>query len=445
MENNDHKITANISRRDFVKASSLTAGGLLLGSLPVINSAYAAGNDTLKVALIGAGGRGTGAAFNFLNSGENIKIVAIADIFQDRLDTSYEQLNQHGDAADKVDVPPEHRFVGFDGYKKATELADIVILAAPPGMRPPHFKEAVNQGKHVFMEKPVAVDAPGVRSILDSGKIAKEKGLNVVVGLQRRYQFNYRELHRRVSNREIGDIISGQVYWNQGPLWLNEREPQHTELEYQMRNWYYFTWICGDHNLEQHIHQLDVANWFLGEYPESAQGMGGREVRTGKEYGQIFDHHYVEYTYPSGVVINSQSRQMPGCFNKVSETLHGTRGIINLDGSHTGIIRDWNKQTRFEYDSEGDPDPYQNEINELLRSIRQGNIIDDTEFGAKATLTGVIGRMATYSGNLITWEDAMQSEKSLAHEITSWDTRPPVTPDEDGFYPVPVPGETEVL
>ena len=434
-----------ISRRDFVKASSATAGGLMLSSLPLSKSAFAAGSGMIKVALVGCGGRGTGAAFNALAAGEDIQLVAMADVFQDRLDGSFDQLSQRYGDSDQLNVPDEHKFVGFDAYKHAADLADVVLEATPPGFRPSHFKYYVEQGKHVFMEKPLGTDAPGVRSIMASGEVAKEKQLNVVVGLQRRYQDNYREALRRVHNRELGDILSGQVYWNQGSLWVNEREPGQSELEYQLRNWYHFVWICGDHNVEQHIHNIDVANWFLGEYPARAQGMGGREVRDGIEYPQIFDHHYVEYTYPSGVVIASTCRQIPGCWNNVAEAFQGTRGFLNTDAGNNTVFRDRNQNVRYDHDGEDDPNPYQQEIDELFESIRRGNVIDDTEFGAKATLSAIMGRMATYSGQVIEWDDALNHGRRHVPDEIGWDLTPPVEPDEDGRYPIAVPGETEVF
>lgn len=433
-----------LSRRDFMKASSLTAGGLLLGSLPVSKSAYAAGSDKIKVALVGCGGRGTGAAVNFMNADDGVQLVAMADLFEDRLNSSYQTLSSRYGDTEKMDVPAERRFFGFDAYKKAIAEADAVILCEPPGFRPASFRESVEQGKHVFMEKPVAVDAPGVRSVLESGKIAKEKGLNVVVGLQRRYQTSYREIFRRIANREVGDLLSGQVYWNMGYIWVNQRQEGMSELYYQIRNWYYFTWLSGDHIAEQHIHQHDVANWFLGGYPVSAQGMGGREVRTGKEYGQIFDHHFVEYKYANGAVVSSQCRQQPNTWNRVAEDFIGTRGFITLDGGNV-TIRDRNNNVRYRHDGSNDPNPYQQEIDEMVASIRSGNVIDDTEFGAKATLTSVMGRMATYSGRMITWDDAMNSTQKLVPDTFTWNTPAPIQPDENGIYPIPVPGETNVL
>ncbi|MEX1136919.1 MAG: Gfo/Idh/MocA family oxidoreductase [Balneolales bacterium] len=434
-----------LSRRDFFRNASAGAGGLLLSSLPIGASAYVGGSDKIKVALIGCGGRGTGAASQALSTGDDVQLVAMADAFKDRLDDSLEALSNRFAETDQLNVPEEHRFVGFDAYKKAIALADVVILSTPPGFRPTHFEAAIDAGKHVFMEKPVATDAPGIRQVLEAGKKAKQKNLNVVVGLQRRYQNSYLEVIKRINQGEVGKIVSGQIYWNSGGVWVRQREPEQTEMEYQMRNWYYFNWLCGDHIVEQHIHQLDVANWFTGEYPATAQGMGGREVRKGKEYGEIFDHHFVEYTYPSGAVIASQCRHQQGCMNRVSEVFQGTKGTINTDGGNNGLMRSYTGNVAYEHRGAEDPNPYQQEHNELFEALRKGRVINDSEVGAKATLTAIMGRMATYSGKVIEWEKALNSNINLIPENLSWDANPPSLPDENGFYPIPTPGVTEVL
>lgn len=444
-EQDDSKGRKKISRRDFVKSSSLAAGGLFLSSLPVDAGAYAGGTATIKVALVGCGGRGTGAARQALSTGEGVQLVAMADAFRDRLDESLETLNKvFEDDQQKLNVPEEHKFVGFEAYKKAIALADVVILATPPGFRPIHFEAAIDAGKHVFMEKPVATDAPGVRKVLEAGKKADANGLNVVVGLQRHYQNSYREVIKRVRDGRVGDIVSGQVYWNSDGVWVRPRQHHQNEMEYQMRNWYYFVWLCGDHIMEQHIHNIDVANWFIGEYPVSAQGMGGREVRTGPEHGQIFDHHFVEFTYPSGAVISSQCRHQPGTMSRVAEFFQGTRGTIDTSGDR-GIIKSWDGETLYDHNAETDPNPYQQEHDELFAAIRNGNHINDTEYGAKSTMTALLGRMATYSGKVISWDEALNSQKSELPDEFGWEVAPPVIPGEDGEYPVPVPGETEVL
>jgi len=323
--------TRSASRRDFVKQSTLLAGGVLAAPLLSRANYFSGADDTIKVALIGCGGRGTGAAVQALLTKQNVKLVAMADAFRDRLDRSYNRIiNAENDRniklKDRVDVPEERKFVGFDAYQKAIPLADVVILATPPGFRPIHFEEAIKQNKHVFMEKPVATDPEGVKKVLAAAEIAKQKKLNVVVGLQRHYQTSYRELFKRKDL--IGEITSAQAWWNNDGVWVNKRQPGQTEMEYQMRNWYYFVWLCGDHICEQHIHNIDVVNWFKGSYPVKAQGMGGREVRKGKDHGEIFDHHYVEFHYADGSILNSQCRHIPGTMSKVDELLIGTKGRI---------------------------------------------------------------------------------------------------------------------
>lgn len=432
------------SRREFVKNTALVSGGLMVSQLPVTKAAHVLGDDTIKIALVGCGGRGTGAAVQALSTEENVKLVAMADAFQNRMDKSVENINKKLGTTDRFDVPKEQQFIGFDAYKQAIDLADVVILATPPGFRPQHFAYAINNNKHVFMEKPVATDVPGVRKVIEHAKIAKEKKLNVVVGLQRHYQSNYNAVLEKVRSGAIGDIISGQVYWNGGGVWVRAREAGETEMQYQMKNWYYFNWLCGDHILEQHIHNIDVANWFIGEYPATAQGMGGREVRKGKDHGQIFDHHFVEFTYPSGVVISSQCRHQPGTMSRVDEVFQGTKGTTYTNGSNKGRIKDYQGNTIYNHRNPDDPNPYQVEHDKLFAAIRNGEVIADGENGAKSTLTAIMGRMATYSGQLITWEQAMASESQLVPDNLSWDSEPPVMPDENGNYPIPVPGQFKI-
>ena len=324
-------------RREFLKASALVAGGVMVSGY-----AWAGGHssvdDTIKIALIGCGDRGTGAAFQALNTRFNLKLVAMADAFQDRLDNSYKLLSDK--FKDKVDVPKERQFVGFDGYKQAIALADVVLLVTPPGFRPMHFEEAVMQGKHVFMEKPVAVDSPGIRKVLAAAELAKQKKLNVVVGLQRRYQTNYREVLKRIEDGVVGDVVAGQVYWNSGGVWVKTRKPDQTEMNYQMRNWYYFNWLCGDHIVEQHVHNIDIANWVKNAYPISVQGTGSRAWRTGKDYGEIYDNHAVELKYADGSVIYSQCRHFEGISNRVDESFQGTKGKVYLSANNSGKL--WN-------------------------------------------------------------------------------------------------------
>jgi predicted dehydrogenase len=377
-------------------------------------------------------------------SKQNVKIVAMADAFKDRLDECYKNVadelaNAGAGTKGTLDVPEERKFVGFDGYLKAIPLADVVILATPPGFRPIHFEEAVKQGKHIFMEKPVATDPAGVQRVLAAAKIAKQKKLNVVVGLQRHYQDSYRALFAKKDM--IGDITSMQAWWNNDGVWTRPRKAGQTEMEYQMRNWYYFVWLCGDHITEQHIHNLDVINWFKGGYPVKAQGFGGRQVRKSKEHGEIFDHHYVEFHYADGSILNSQCRHMPGTSSKVDELLVGTKGKIYCDAAR---ITDLRGKTIFQFDKSKERNPYQTEHDELFAAIAKGEYkYADAENGAYSTMTSILGRMATYSGQIIDWDKAINSGLNLHPSVYAFDAAAPVNPGPDGFYPVPVPGVTK--
>jgi predicted dehydrogenase len=431
-------------RRDFVKQSSMLAGAI--AAAPIISQAnfFSGSDDVIKVAVIGCGGRGTGAAVQALMSKQNVKIVAMADAFRDRLDECYKNVSGELASAGAgtkgtLDVPEERKFVGFDGYLKAIPLADVVILATPPGFRPIHFEEAVKQGKHIFMEKPVATDPAGVQRVLAAAKIAKQKKLNVVVGLQRHYQDSYRALFAKKDM--IGDITSMQAWWNNDGVWTRPRKAGQTEMEYQMRNWYYFVWLCGDHITEQHIHNLDVINWFKNGYPVKAQGFGGRQVRKSKEHGEIFDHHYVEFHYADGSILNSQCRHMPGTSSKVDELLVGTKGKIYCDAAR---ITDLRGKTIFQFDKSKERNPYQTEHDELFAAIAKGEYkYADAENGAYSTMTSILGRMATYSGQIIDWDKAINSGLNLHPSVYAFDAAAPVNPGPDGFYPVPVPGVTK--
>ncbi|HSF54800.1 MAG TPA: Gfo/Idh/MocA family oxidoreductase [Algoriphagus sp.] len=432
------------SRRDFLKTSALVTGGMLAPSF-LVPGAYAAPANELKLAVIGCGGRGTGAVFQAFETGHPIKLVAMADAFQDRLDNSYKAIfDKYG--KDKVDVPVEKRFVGFDGYKKAMEEADVVILAAPPGFRPSHFVEAVNQGKQIFAEKPMATDAAGIRKVLAAAEVAKSKKLNVVVGLQRHYQNNYREVMKRIHNGDLGEIVGGQVYWNDGGVWVRERKPEQTEMEYQMRNWYYFNWLCGDHIVEQHVHNIDIANWAKNSYPVKAEGTGGRAVRTGKDHGEIFDHHVLTYTYADGSVIHSECRHFPGAANRVDETFQGTKGKVFLSAGNHGVMTDWKGNPIYTHDRENQPNPYQTEHDELWATLVKGEYkFADAENAAKSTMTAIMGRYATYSGKVLTWDEALNGSVDLFPETLAWDANPKLMPGPDGYYPHAIPGKSKVV
>ena len=432
------------TRRTFCKQTAAATTGILASTLPLDAMSNVYDNKKLKLALIGCGGRGSGAAVQALTADDKVELYAMADAFKDRIDSSLNGIKEHFDGSKNIDVQEKNMFTGFDAYKKAIDLCDVVILTTPPGFRPLHFEYAINNDKHVFMEKPLATDAPGIRKVLEVAKIAKDKKLNVVVGLQRHYQDKYITLYNKVVNGDIGKIVSGQVYWNDGGVWVKKRKPSQSELEYQMRNWYYFTWLCGDHILEQHIHNIDVANWFIGDYPISAQGMGGREVRNGIDHGQIFDHHFVEFTYASGAVISSQCRHQTGTASRVDEVFQGSNGSV-VTGK--GEMTDLSGNIKYKYPNKRneDPNPYQVEHDKLFQSIRNNEVINDVEYGAKSTMTAIMGRMATYTGKKITWDQAINSKEMLVPNNLTWNSTPPTLPDDNGKYLVAIPGKTKFI
>lgn len=420
-------------------SAGLAAGATVLSSLSA--KAYAANDETLKIGLIGCGGRGSGAAAQALKTSGQVALVAMADMFGDRLESSLKRITNDvkGNDTATVDVPEERRYTGFDGYKQIMEDNDIdlVILATPPGFRPIHFEAAVNAGKHIFMEKPVATDAAGVAKVLESARKAKEKNLKVGVGLQRHHQLKYQDIIKRIQDDEIGDVVALRVYWNGGGVWDPRlaREDATSEMEYQLRNWYYYNWLCGDHICEQHIHNLDVGNWIKGSYPIRAEGMGGREVRTDKKYGEIYDHHAVEFTFDDGSKMFSQCRHIPNCWNSVSEWAHGTKGHANVSGASYELYD--GKKQRYRGDNN---DPYQTEHDDLFHAIRNNISYNEAEYGAMSTATSILGRIATYSGKSVNMSDMLASNFSIMPKEMAMNATPPTTPNENGEYPIPVPG-----
>ena len=388
---------SDLSRRDFIRTSAATAATATI--LANGNFAYAAAGDTIRVALIGCGGRGTGALTDNMNSGEKgLEVVALGDVFKDRVDGCYNYAK--GAFKERCKVTPETCFSGFDAYKKvlATNV-DLVILATPPGFRPIHFAAAIEAGKNVFMEKPVAVDPAGVRKVIAAAKMAKDKKLGVVAGTQRRHQRNYVETMKRIHDGQIGDIVGGQVYWNQGGLWSRQKEAGWSDMEWQIRNWLYLTWLSGDHIVEQHVHNIDVANWAFNTHPDKVVALGGREVRKDPVFGQIFDHFAMDYVYPNDVHVLSMCRQIDGCASNVSERIVGTLGTTNCSG-WIGGKNAWN--------IEGDtPPPYVQEHIDLIKSIRAGTPLNEGQRIAESTLTAIMGRMSAYTGKEVTWDFAM--------------------------------------
>jgi predicted dehydrogenase len=400
----------------------------------IARAAHAGASESIRIGVIGCGGRGTGAAVNALEANPATRIVAMADLFADRLESSRSQLRGREAYSERVDVPDSRAFAGFEAYDELLRLneVDSVILATPPHFRPIHFEAAVSAGKHVFMEKPVAVDPVGVRRVIAAGDLADQKGLNVVSGTQRRHEACYLALMEQIESGRIGDVISAQCYWNQGGLWVHERKPEYSDMEWQCRNWLYFTWLSGDHICEQHIHNLDVMNWVMGGPPASCMGMGGRQVRTEPEYGNIFDHFAIEYEYPNGEHVQSMCRQIDGCSGKVEEVVHGTSGRSTSRSGQAFIEgeRPW----RFTGDNRN---PYVAEHEDLYRAVLSGSRINEARRVAESTLTAIMGRMSTYTGKTVTWEQAMESELDLSPPAYEFGTLP--------MRPVAVPGRTPLI
>jgi predicted dehydrogenase len=389
-----------ITRRDFIR-TSLAAS--LATAIPGSLGLHAGGTDAIRIGMIGCGGRATGAALDCLEAAPGVEVVAMFDLFKDRLDGSLKELE--GKFPGRIKVPADRRYTGFDGYKALCALPEVnlIVTATPPGFRPVHFRAAVEAGKHVFMEKPVAVDPIGVRSIIATSELARTKGLAVVAGTQRRHQSRYLEVMNRIHDGTIGELVGGECYWNQGELWVVRKTPEMSDMEWQCRNWLYFTWLSGDHIVEQHVHNIDVINWAFGAVPVKAMGMGGRQVRTGPEYGNIYDHFAVEFEYPNGARVLSMCRQTPGCADRVEERLVGTRGTAFGYGEIRGAAP-W----KFEGE---ETNPYVQEQADLIASIRRGEPLNEGRRIAESTLCAIMGRMSAYTGRAISWDWAMTSSK----------------------------------
>jgi predicted dehydrogenase len=417
------------SRRAFLHGSAAAAAAATVSS-----ASRAAETGTLRIGLIGCGGRGTGAAEQALKADRDVQLVAMGDAFEDRLQKSLTFLQKEKQVAAKVHVNAKNCFVGFDAYKKVIESGvDVVLLATPPGFRPMHLAAAVEAGKHVFAEKPVAVDAPGVRSVLASCAQAQKKHLSVVSGLCLRYDNGFREIVRRLQGGAIGKIVALQANDLRGPNWGKERQDGWSDMEHQMRNWYNFVWLSGDFNVEQHVHFLDVCAWVMkDEHPVRAVGLGGRQSRTAPEHGHIYDHFSVVYEYPSGAKLFSQCRQQKGCKNDISAHVIGTKGTALLSERRKGLViraeKEWTYAGPYN-------NMYQTEHDELFASIRAGKPINDGVRMAHSTLLAIMGRMAAYTGKEITWQMAMESKETLRPSAYNWTGKPP--PAE-----IAIPGRT---
>jgi predicted dehydrogenase len=422
---------APVNRRDFMKTSAATAVGTAAAAqLAVAARAYAAGSDSIRVGLIGCGGRGTGAAHNALEASPRTRLVAMADVFRDRLEDSRRRLSSFGDRAD---VGDDRCAVGFDAYQDVVGGdVDLVILATPPHFRPLHFEAAIKAGKHVFMEKPVAVDPAGIRAVLAAADEADARGLCVVAGTQRRHEASYLAAMRQIHDGAIGSVVAARCYWNMGGLWMKEPRPEWTDMEWQLRNWLYFTWLSGDHIVEQHVHNLDVVNWAVGTHPIRAQGMGGRQVRTGPSYGHIFDHFAIEFEYPDNVFLMSMCRQIDDTWGRVAEAIHGTDGVCTSSPGFAVI--EGNSPWRFEGEN---PNPYVQEHRDLVAAITAGPHLNEARTVAESTLSAIMGRMAAYTGKEVTWEQALNSKMDLSPPAYAFGPMP--------VPPVAMPGRTPLI
>lgn len=418
------------TRRSFLytAAAAATAQSLARASDLGRFAGHRQDGDELRVGLVGCGGRGTGAIAQALSTKGPTRLWAIADMFADRLEGCLQSLAESDELKRRTDVPKERRFVGPDAYQGVLASdCDVVVIATPPHFRPAHFEAAIAAKKHVFFEKPVAVDSPGVRRVLAAHDLSQKLGLAVCSGLQRHHQVPYLEAMERIHRGDLGRILFARCSWNQGGLWHAERQPEWSDMEWQLRNWLYFTWLSGDHIVEQHVHNLDVVNWALQDHPARCRGMGGRQVRTDPKYGHIFDHHAVQYQYESGAYCFSESRQIDGCANDVSEHLYGSDGEAHL-GSGFRITgkNAWTFEGRHN-------DPYQTEHDDLFAAIRAGKPFQEGRMVAESTLTAIMGRMASYSGREITWEQALADDRRWGPETYEFGPLP--------VDPVPMPGQ----
>ncbi len=418
------------SRRDLFRtlgAATFVGAARRTAAASSTRRARAESAETLKIGLVGCGGRGTGAALNALLADSNVKLVALGDVFADHLETCLATLQAIPEIADKIAVDPDHKFVGWEAYRGVIDTCDVVLLATSPHFRPLHLAAAVEAGRHLFVEKPIAVDAPGVRSVLASCERARAQGLSVVSGLCYRYERAKRETIARIRDGAVGEIVALQCTYNAEGLWHRGRQPEWSEMEYQMRNWIYFSWLSGDHIVEQHIHSLDKLAWALGdEYPVQCTSSGGRAVRTGPEFGNVYDHFNTVYEWSSGLRAFSSCRQWSGTSTDVSDWVFGTRGRANIQ-THRIEAGPW----MWQYESEEPEDMYQNELDELFAAIRAGLPIADGPIMCKSTMMALMGRMAAYTGRTLTWDEAWSSKEDLTLPAYEWgpiDTAPVAQP-----------------
>lgn len=432
-------INSQASRRNFLKTSAVIGATAISAS--AVPPVHAAGSDIIKIGLIGCGGRGCGAVADGISNDPNVKLFALTDLFEDKVEAAVKTLGEQ--FKERVDVPKERRFVGFDGYKSVIPLCDVIFLCTPQHFRPMTLKAAIEAGKHVFCEKPCAVDAPGIRSVLESSALAKQKGLNVVSGLINRYSERVRDVVKRIHDGQIGTVVTARANRLGGPLWVRRRMEGDTEMKYQMRNWVNFNWLASEFINDVTIHQLDVALWCMGDEltPVNAFALGGRIVRTQPDAGDMYDTMSVVYEYADGKPLYAFSSQIPGGYNGAVTYISGSKGgaeIGNVGGGRVSIFG----ENPYDAPKDVSRGPYFNQHTTLYNAIRSGGkiYVNDLPHTAKATMAAILGRMAAYSGQRLTWEDALNSNESFTQENYSWDAIPPTLPDEQGRYKLAIPG-----
>ncbi len=423
----------NVSRRRFVKA---TAASALAVGLPLSRSVHAAGSDVLRIGLVGCGGRGNGAALNALTADPNTRLVALADAFPERIPGTLQRMQQA--KPDQVAVDDDHQFSGLDGYRKLIDCVDVVLLATPSHFHAIYLAEAVEAGKHVFVEKPHAVDPTQVRIVKAACDLAQQKNLCVVSGLCWRYHKGVQETMKRIQDGAIGQVVSVQETYMTGFSWSRAREPDDTEMKYQLRNWYNFHWLSGDLPGLTLIHSLDKGSWALGDRPPArAWATGGRQVRTGVEYGDVYDHHAIVYEYADGARMYAYARHQTGCYNSVEDHFQGTKGRCDLMRQQITGETEW----RYRGDQ---VNMWQAEHDALFHAIRSGDTINNGHYMVLSDMLHVMGRMASFTGQAVTWEQATNSTLSLAPSAYTWDATPPTQPDAEGHYPIAMPGITQL-
>jgi predicted dehydrogenase len=435
---------ARSNRREFLKRSSAAAGVAVAGAIPLARSVHAAGSDVIKIGLIGCGGRGSGAAANAMNAGPDVRLVAMGDIFEDRLTGARERLKKA--KPDQVQVDDKQCFVGWDAYKKVLETdIQVVLIAAASHFHPQFFKAAVEAGKHIFCEKPHAVDVPGLKVAMAANELAKKKGLAVMSGLCWRHDPAVQETMKRVADGAIGDVLAIQENYLSSPYGLRVRQPEWNEMQYQMQNWYHFNWLSGDQTGQQLIHSIDKASWALGDKPPArAYGIGGRQVCLEPKYGDQYDHYGVVFEYADGVRVFGFCRDQPGVFNETADYIIGTKGRAYLPNKCR--IDDVKGQTVWKYEyPKTKVSMYDCEHVALFASIRAGKPCNSGGYMFTSTMLGILAQMVCYTGQVITWEQAMNSTNVLAPSRYTWDAEPPVKPNPDGTYPTAMPGMTKFV